>query len=43
MLAGSGALSDAALDDRTKAVLTTPRNTGHHEAHREPVAIDPAR
>jgi len=43
VLAGSGALSDAALDDRTKAVLTTPRNTGHHEAHREPVAIDPAR
>ena len=43
VLAGSGALSDAALDDRTKAVLATPRNTGHHEAHREPVAIDPAR
>jgi nitrile hydratase accessory protein len=43
VLAGSGALSDAALDDRTKAVLTTPLNTGHHEAHREPVAIDPAR
>ena len=43
VLAGTGALSDAVLDDRTKAVLATPRNTGHHEAHREPVAVDPAR
>ena len=43
VLAGSGALSDAALDDRTKAVLATPRNANHHEAHREPVAVDPAR
>ena len=43
VLAGNGALSDAALDDATKAVLATPPNRGHHEAHREPVAIDPAR
>lgn len=43
VLAGNGALSDAALDDRTKAVLATPRNANHHEAHREPVAVDPAR
>jgi nitrile hydratase accessory protein len=43
VLAGNGALSDAALDDRTKAVLATPRNVNHHEAHREPVAIDPRR
>lgn len=43
VLAGTGALSDATLDDRTKVVLATPRNTGHHEAHPEPVAIDPAR
>ena len=43
MLAGNGALSDADLDDATKAVLATPRNKGHHEAHREPVAVDPAR
>jgi nitrile hydratase accessory protein len=42
VLAGSGALSDAVLDDRTKAVLTTPRNANHHEAHREPVAVDRA-
>lgn len=43
VLAGNGALSDAVLDDRTRAVLATPRNANHHEAHREPVAIDPAR
>jgi nitrile hydratase accessory protein len=43
VLAGNGALSDAVLDDRTKAVLSTPRNANHHEAHREPVTIDPAR
>ncbi len=42
VLAGNGLLSDAHLDDRTKAVLATPRNADHHEAHREPVAIDPA-
>ncbi|MFP5021640.1 nitrile hydratase accessory protein [Pseudonocardia phyllosphaerae] len=42
-LASSGALSDsAALDDRTRQVLATPRNANHHEAHREPVAIAPA-
>ena len=43
VLAGNGALSDAALDARTKAVLATPRAANHHEAHREPVAVDPAR
>ena len=43
VLAGNGALSDSALDDRTKAVLATPKNANHHEAHREPVAVDPAR
>ncbi|MCW2720165.1 MAG: hypothetical protein QOG20_84 [Pseudonocardiales bacterium] len=43
VLAGNGALSDAALDERTKAVLSTPKNANHHEAHREPVAVDPAR
>ncbi len=42
VLAGNGALSEAVLDDRTKAVLATPRATNHHEAHRVPVAIDPA-
>lgn len=43
VLAGNGALSDAALDDATKAVLATPRNKNHHEARREPVAVEPAR
>jgi nitrile hydratase accessory protein len=43
VLAGSGSLSEAALDERTRAVLQTPKNANHHEAHREPVAIDPAR
>ena len=42
VLAGSGMLSEANLDERTKAVLATPRTANHHEAHREPVAIDPA-
>jgi len=43
VLAGNGALSDVDLDDATKAVPATPRTAGHHEAHREPVAVDPAR
>ena len=43
VLAGSGALSDAALDERTKAALAVPKTANHHEAHREPVAVDPAR
>jgi hypothetical protein len=29
--------------ERTNAVLATARTTNHHEAHREPVAVDPAR
>jgi nitrile hydratase accessory protein len=43
VLAGNGVLSEAALDERTRRVLATPRNANHHEAHREPVAVDPAR
>jgi nitrile hydratase accessory protein len=42
VLAGNGLLSEANLDERTRAVLATPRNANHHEAHREPIAIDPA-
>ena len=42
VLAGSGLLSEATLDDRTREVLATPRTANHHEAHREPIAIDPA-
>jgi hypothetical protein len=41
-LAGSGLLSESLLDERTKAVLATPRSANHQHAHREPVAIDPA-
>ena len=37
-----GLLSEADLDDRTRAVLATPKTANHHEAHREPVAVDPA-
>lgn len=43
VLAGNGVLSEAAIDERTKAVLATPRATGHHAAHREPVAVDRGR
>ena len=42
VLGKSGALSEAALDDRTSSILTIPKDRNHHEAHREPVAIDPA-
>lgn len=43
VLAGNGLLSEAALDERTKAALATPRDTGHQRARPEPVAVDPAR
>lgn len=43
VLAGNGVLSEADLDDRTKAALAVAKTANHHEAHREPVAIDPAR
>jgi nitrile hydratase accessory protein len=43
VLASKGALTEDDLDQRTKIVLTTPRDANHHEAHREPVAISAAR
>jgi nitrile hydratase accessory protein len=43
VLAGSGLLSEAALDERTKAVLATPRDAQHQRARPEPVTVDPAR
>lgn len=44
VLAQKGALPDAAaLEERTQTVLATPRNANHHRAHREPVAVSPAR
>ena len=43
VLSGTGVLPGTDLDGRTAEVLATPRAANHHEAHREPVAIDPAR
>ena len=43
VLAGNGVLSEAALDERTREVLATPRARNHHEPHYEPMAVDPAR
>jgi len=43
VLAGTGALSDAALDTRTTALLATPRTTNHHPPNPTPITIDPAR
>ena len=43
VLAGNGTLADSALDERTKAALAVPKTANHHKAHREPVAVDPAR
>lgn len=39
----AGALPASSLDDRTSTVLSTQANANHHEAHHEPIAIDPAR
>ena len=43
ILAHNGSLTGEALSDRTRAVLAVPRDAGHHHAHREPVAVSPAR
>ena len=43
LLADTGVLDPAELDERTRAVLTTPRNAHHQRARREPVAVDTAR
>lgn len=43
VLSGSGLLSEADLDQKTKDILATPANRGHHDAFPEPIAIDPAR
>ena len=42
VLSGTGVLTGSELDGQAAAVLATPRATNHHEARREPVAIDPA-
>jgi nitrile hydratase accessory protein len=43
LLAERGLLEPAALDERTRTVLTTPRDMHHQRAKREPVAVDAAR
>lgn len=43
LLAEGGVLDPAELDERTRAVLTTPRDMHHQRAKREPVAVDTAR
>lgn len=42
VMARSGALPTAALDERTSTILAMPAATNHHGAHYEPIAIDPA-
>ncbi len=42
VLGGVGAVDSDDLDAKTQEVLATPANRGHHDAHLEPVAIDPA-
>lgn len=43
VVAGRGLPLQEELDRRTEAVLAQPANTNHHEAHPEPIAVDPAR
>ena len=43
ILADKGSLTGEALSERTQAVLAVPRDANHHHAHREPVAVSPAR
>lgn len=43
VLADAGRLSQADLEVHTEKVLALPPNRNHHEAHTEPIAIDPAR
>ena len=43
VLVRTGALTPAQVDERTRIVLTTPRDMSHQRARREPLAIDPAR
>lgn len=38
-----GVIDGGELDAHTADVLAVPPNRGHHDAHTEPIAIDPAR
>jgi nitrile hydratase accessory protein len=42
VLSGTGVLVGDELDDRTRSVITTPRDANHQHARREPVVVDPA-
>jgi nitrile hydratase accessory protein len=37
-----GAIEPDSLEARTQEVLATPANKGHHKAHLDPIAVDPA-
>ena len=43
VLTTGGWLDRTTLDEQTRDVLAIPANRNHHEAHTEPIAIDPAR
>jgi nitrile hydratase accessory protein len=43
VLVGRDLLSGADLDERTRIVLSAPKNLNHHHAQREPVMIDQGR
>jgi nitrile hydratase accessory protein len=43
VLSGTGVLDGNELDHREHTILATPRDTDHHHARRDPVAVDPAR
>jgi nitrile hydratase accessory protein len=43
VLSGTGVLTGTEIDGRAAAVAATPRDANHHQARREPVAVDPAR
>lgn len=43
LLVRSGTLTPDQVDERTRAVLATPRDLSHQRARREPVAVDPPR
>jgi nitrile hydratase accessory protein len=42
-LSEKGVLTGGELDERTKAVLATPRDPEVHRAHPDPIAVDPRR
>lgn len=43
VMANEGMLASTELDQKTQRVLAEPPNRNHHEAHTEPIAVDPAR